>query len=192
MGRTATIRRMINADAFSLSVGAGITRLAKVNVDISRSKGIDVLCSASHLPFRDGIFQEIIFTDVIEHLPKGSEENTFSELARVLTNKGRILLTTPNHRLLFTLLDPTRWLTQHRHYTINQINKMVKATMLNVEREGTFGDPLETLRLILMYSAYPIKRIIGFYPKLFFEDHENPDQIRKDYLGYTLFIIASK
>ena len=143
------------------------------------------------MPFCSGIFHDVFFTDVIEHLPKETEQDALCEIYRVL-GEGRILLTTPNSRLLFTLLDPAWWLKGHRHYSVDQIEKMVKLVSLNVECSGTFGSPMESVRMLTMYLTYPFKLLTGSYPKLFFNNDSSADIIRHDSLGVTLFVIAHK
>jgi len=53
-----------------------------------------VLASASFLPFREDVFDYVLAIEVIEHLPKGEAEKTFTELEHVC--RSRIVLTTPN------------------------------------------------------------------------------------------------
>jgi SAM-dependent methyltransferase len=56
-----------------------------------------VAADAEALPFRDGSFDLLLSSDVVEHLP--SLEQHFSEAARLLTDGGYYLFKTPNRRL---------------------------------------------------------------------------------------------
>lgn len=55
------------------------------------------------LPFGDESFDTVVILEVIEHV--SDEALVLGELARVLRQRGRLLLTTP-HRGLLTFLDP--------------------------------------------------------------------------------------
>jgi ubiquinone/menaquinone biosynthesis C-methylase UbiE len=67
---------------------------------------LDVACSVTHLPFKDNCFSSVLFADVIEHLSRKDEKFAMRELARVMRLGGRLLITTPNNRLCFKVLDP--------------------------------------------------------------------------------------
>lgn len=55
---------------------------------------LDRICNlADPLPFKDNQFQTIILSDVLEHLPE--PQNVWSELARLLSPGGRLLMNTP-------------------------------------------------------------------------------------------------
>jgi len=98
-----------SSSSLSLSVGSGRTRLADVNLDLDPNCNPDVVASATHLPFRNDVFDLVLFTDVIEHLPRGEERNALKEIVRVLRRHGKIVLSCPNNIPLFTFLDPAFW-----------------------------------------------------------------------------------
>lgn len=56
-----------------------------------------VLGDANALPFRDGTFELVIMTEVIEHLDEPSM--VLREIRRVLVSQGRLVLSTPNKAL---------------------------------------------------------------------------------------------
>jgi SAM-dependent methyltransferase len=173
-------------------VGAKETRLAAVNVDIRRYRGLDAICSVTHLPFKDNCFSSVLFADVIEHLPRNDEKFAMRELARTMRPGGRLLVTTPNNRLCFKVLDPAWVLSGHRHYTSDDLRDAVVDGGLTIVRDGTFGLPVETFYLLMMYSTYPIKMITGKYPDFFSKRDQVPDALRSDDLGYTRYALAHK
>jgi dolichol-phosphate mannosyltransferase len=59
------------------------------------------------LPFKDGVFDCVICSEVIEHIP--ADEKVFSELERVLEPGGRLILGTPDY-------DRWRWRALERLY----------------------------------------------------------------------------
>ncbi len=68
---------------FAVSIGSSVTRLADVNLDIRRKVLPDIVADACHLPLRSEIADCVIFTDVVEHLPRGKEREAFSEIFRI-------------------------------------------------------------------------------------------------------------
>ncbi len=48
------------------------------------------------LPFREGVFDAVVFAEVVEHLPPHTVPDVLRDIARVLAPGGRLVLTTPN------------------------------------------------------------------------------------------------
>lgn len=74
-----------------------------------KSASCFVVGDAGRLPFVSSVFDFVLFTEVIEHLPDPSEG--LSEIRRCLSAKGRALITTPNMAeplrfVLYTILGP--------------------------------------------------------------------------------------
>src|SRR5438874_6136765 len=69
--------------------------------------------SGAALPFADGSFDCVVFSEVLEHVPASEEERCLAELRRVLRPGGTLLLTTP-HRGRFWWLDPLMFKTHLR------------------------------------------------------------------------------
>lgn len=57
------------------------------------------------LPFADASFDKIVLLEVIEHLPEEAIARYAPELRRVLAPGGRLLVTTPNYRSLWPVLE---------------------------------------------------------------------------------------
>lgn len=74
------------------------------------------------LPFADGAFTRILFTEVIEHIP--DDRAALAELARVLAPGGRLAITTPNAAY------PLAW---------DPINKILEATVRRPIRRGVLS-----------------------------------------------------
>lgn len=55
------------------------------------------------LPFADGAFDFVVYTDVIEH-HSFSPKRVLAEISRVLAPGGRVIVTTPNHASLYNRL----------------------------------------------------------------------------------------
>src|SRR5436309_13389156 len=93
-GRLQVIQKLKHDGSPSVSIGSSITRFSDVNVDVSRECFPDMVADAVHLPFVSGAISEVVFTDVIEHLPRGFEQNALTEIHRILSERGRLLLST--------------------------------------------------------------------------------------------------
>ena len=87
-----------------LDVGCGNGRYRPFLVQADRYVGYDLdtvaanpsVCGAAdRLPFRDGSFDSILFTQVLEHVP--SPQAALGEIRRVLRPGGRLLLSAPQH-----------------------------------------------------------------------------------------------
>ena len=57
------------------------------------------------LPFRAGSFDRITVLEVVEHLPADGVPRYLAELRRLLAPGGRLLLTTPNYRSYWPVLE---------------------------------------------------------------------------------------
>lgn len=62
------------------------------------------------LPYQDASFDRVVLLEVIEHLPPDRVPRCLGELRRVLAPGGKLLLTTPNYRSIWPVLE---WLVDH-------------------------------------------------------------------------------
>lgn len=90
-------------------------RLAATDYDVPRlltarrETPPDVSIAASdiyRLPYRDGFFDKVVLSEVLEHVPDDSA--ALSEVARVVRPGGIVAITVPNHDYPF-LWDPVNW-----------------------------------------------------------------------------------
>jgi SAM-dependent methyltransferase len=84
-----------SSDARILNVGAGSSDYGAnvINLDIAPEPGIDLVGVAEHLPFRDGVFDAILFQAVLEHV--SNSERALSEILRVLAPGGGVFIEVP-------------------------------------------------------------------------------------------------
>src|SRR5260370_24246729 len=94
----------------------GIDEHLRVGPQASTGEKTFVEASIFKLPFPNESFDAVSLFDVIEHIPKGSEELALREIRRVIKNDGRLYFSTPHASPLHTMLDPTWWFLGHRHY----------------------------------------------------------------------------
>lgn len=64
----------------------------------------------TNLPFENESFDEIILSEVLEHIP--DDRRALSEMYRVLRKDGILGITVPNHNYPF-LWDPLNWFREH-------------------------------------------------------------------------------
>ena len=97
-----------NSNELKLDVGCGDKRYTKhlrncIGIDpFSDYQGDlviitpDIKATSYALPFRDGVFSEVHFHDVLEHVPEIKE--TIAEADRVLEKDGKLIILSPHDR----------------------------------------------------------------------------------------------
>jgi SAM-dependent methyltransferase len=146
--------------------------------------------SIFNLPFRDGSFDAASLFDVIEHLPKGTEENALQEIWRVLQPAGKLYFSTPHASPIHAPMDPV-WCLGHRHYRRATIQRLLRSVGFTVDRMFVAGGAVECFDHIgLLLSKHLLQRPhpqIGLVNRLIERSHGHDRR-----LGMTLFAIASR
>ena len=107
--RYALVTDMVDNSRSCLDIGCGSSRILgalsehTVGLDISLGKlrysrsyhRPLINASAFALPFADGAFEQIVCSQVVEHLPSSAQP--FREMSRALKNGGHLLLGTPDY-----------------------------------------------------------------------------------------------
>jgi ubiquinone/menaquinone biosynthesis C-methylase UbiE len=141
--------------------------------------------SALEIPYPNNFFDTIVCWDVIEHIPKNTEEKMFREINRVLKKKGTFYMSTPNSNLLSTFGDPAWWLIGHRHYTLKALNlfgQKVNFKISNYLIWGKIWILLSTLNLYI--SKWIFKRSMLWND--FFVNQVNRELSNKGYMFIIL------
>ena len=110
-----------------------------------------VAASALRLPFRAATFDLVSMFDVLEHVSRGMEFEVLSEANKVLKKRGTLLLSVPNNNLIVKFLDPAYFLIDHRHYSPNEIETLIKKAGFSVHKLSRGGGIVEALSMILLY-----------------------------------------
>jgi SAM-dependent methyltransferase len=116
------------------------------------------VASATLLPFADTSFDAVVMWEVLEHLPRQTEDVAFAEIARVLRPGGRLYLSTPHATPLTQVTDPARWLIGHRHYTMEAVRRFAERAGLAVVRADLRGGIWEIVHMNVMYASKWILR----------------------------------
>ena len=122
--------------------------------------------SGLDLPFPSGSFDSAFCWEVLEHLPKSSEDRFFSEVRRILKRGGVFYLSTPCRSLVATVSDPARWLIGHRHYLPNEVSQFASRNGFEPMRVTAVGRVVEVLA---KWNLYVSKWV--FHRKPFLQHH---------------------
>ena len=82
------------SDGYTLDIGCAHSPYSqyfshRVGLDIKPGPGVDVVGDVYHLPFKDEQFDNILCTEVLEHLPL--PQTAISEMTRVLKIGGLLI-----------------------------------------------------------------------------------------------------
>lgn len=126
-----------------------------LNLDLVRWPHLHLQAAGQNLPFKSESFDEILCTDVIEHLGAEAGRQLLQEVSRVLRPEGHLILVTPDldgiflayqsrfatyHQVIQHLLGDAR---DHRYlYTLSAFAKVMPATGLVIERAIPHWGPI--------------------------------------------------
>ncbi len=145
--------------------------------------------SAIALPYENNCFDTVISFEVIEHIPKNTEEKMFSEIHRVLKNNGKFYISTPNDNFFCNILDPARLLIGHRHYNIDYLIVLGKKFGFEVKKMVIKGGWWEIIYINDLYIAKWLFRRKPFFLNLL------KKKMDEEYAGEgfcTIFLCFSK
>jgi SAM-dependent methyltransferase len=146
--------------------------------------------SALNLPFESDFFDIVVLWEVLEHLPKNTEDKAFQEIYRILKPEGSLFLSTPHRTFWSCVLDPAWWLIGHRHYTSGNLNKMLKQSGFKVVKHEYGGGFYELFSMILLYIfKWLFRREIPFKNR--FDKKRDSEFVDKEGFS-TIFIEAIK
>ncbi len=121
---------------------------------------------AIDLPFEDEMFDTVVSWEVLEHIPKSTENKMFAEVYRVLKPGGYFYLSTPYRNFFSNLFDPAYWLIGHRHYSKDKVCEFAKQAGFSIKDIALRGGFWE---IIAINNLYITKWI--FRRKPFFEEY---------------------
>lgn len=190
------IHRLSSGKGFTIAVGSGWARQGQVTIDIRRETSPNIVADARYLPIKSRTANQVLFTDVIEHLPQDTEVAALKEICRILLPGGHVLISTPNDVALFKLLDPERYIRGHRHYSETQILSFIQESGLTPEKPFASGFVFVMLK-VLWYCivTFPFGRLLGTtLPEApnFLLRHETKEYGLSSSRGYTIFSRATK
>jgi 2-polyprenyl-3-methyl-5-hydroxy-6-metoxy-1,4-benzoquinol methylase len=147
--------------------------------------------SAEALPFREGSFDCVIFSEVLEHVPSSVEGECIRELRRVIVPGGTLLFSAP-HRGAFWWLDPlmakthvrrllgmgsggNQSLKGHKHYRVDEIQRLLQPhfEVLLVERRAMLLHPLAYWGHLATARMGKPARLMRFWQALIDNDYSH-------------------
>ena len=138
----------------------------RVGLDIVRSPAVAVVGDAHALPFASGAFEQVLCTEVLEHLAE--PQRAVDEMWRVLGPGGRLILTTrflfpihdgPGDYFRFTRYGLAHLLRRFGEVTIQEEAGAVETLAFLVQRIGIQADTLgwRPLRLVWLVLARVVR-----------------------------------
>ena len=115
----------------------------QVGVDIRALDGVDVICDAHDLAFRDTSFDTVLCSEVLEHLCE--PQRAANEMFRVLKAGGRVVLTT---RFVFPIHDAPGDYYRYTRYGLQYLLRKFEITQLREEI-----DTMGTLAILMQRLA---------------------------------------
>jgi SAM-dependent methyltransferase len=138
--RHATSRRTLDIGAQNGPYAAYFPD--RVALDVQRGIGVQVIGDAQALGIRDGSFDVVLCTEVLEHLPE--PQRAIDEMFRVLVPGGLLLLTT---RFLFPIHDAPHDYFRFTKYGLRHLLRRFELIELEEETDavGTIAVLLQRL-----------------------------------------------
>lgn len=106
----------------------------------------------AQLPFENESFDTIVSWEVLEHIPKHTEQPMFKEVRRVLRKGGFFYLSTPNKNVFSNIFDPAWWFG-HRHYSVKNLRRFAKINGFGVVEEKIIGKWWTVFSIINLYVS---------------------------------------
>jgi len=133
-----------------------------------------VTASADALPFRNGYFDAVVLGEILEHC--AWPEQILENAARVLSNEGVIIITTPNNRYIHSSEQPFSQVASNRSsieqhqfgpdgdnhlftFTMSELSAVVRSAGLHVKKTEYIGSHFLHCR-----ATYYLRRL---FPALF-------------------------
>lgn len=158
----------------ALQVGADLS-LTRLHRSQSRCRALLVQAEATQLPFPDRTFDLVICTDVLEHL--STMEKAISELARICTTEGHILISVPccNVYRLATgrkgYISPYTHLREFSYFDVREfepvttlIDLVRKEGFALVKRKGTCAFSIHTYQNHTSSVFHVVDRVLSHLP----------------------------
>jgi SAM-dependent methyltransferase len=129
-------------------------------VRLAQGRGGASYCRADgvRLPFRNGTFDVVIASDVLEHIEDDS--GAMAEIARVLRPGGSIIISVPAHQWLFSYHDAA--LHHFRRYSKATLGSLLGRERLRIRRLSYWNTTLFPLlslyRLFQQRRSHPLPR----------------------------------
>ncbi len=116
-----------------------------------------VVADAQRLPFKSGSFSAVISSEVLEHVQ--DDVLAVQELARVMHNSGRMIITVPHGKFYFSNDD--RFVKHLRRYDLVDLEILFASSgMIAVRTQKVLG-PLDKMTMSILVACFPLIEKLG-------------------------------
>lgn len=135
---------------FTLDLGCGNSVLVKsfpnrIGMDVQSHPDLDVVGDAHSLPFLDDSFQQIVCSEVLEHLKK--PQTAVKEMHRVLGADGKLIITMP---FVYPLHEGPHDYQRYTEYGL----RVLFEPLFNIEEIRPVFSEEQTLAILLQRIAF--------------------------------------
>ncbi len=179
-------RRLLALDRVVISIDVAFNNVLKVLKLAPDENHFGIVADGYFLPFKDGSFDCMVASEVIEHLEK--PEDFLEELIRATKSGGTIILTTPyKEKIRYSLCihcnQPTPWNAHLHSFDEHKLDKMLAKFGNGIHwRFFKFGNSLiQYLRLYRILSILPFRiwKLFDGLLNLFFKPKHILIEIKK-------------
>jgi SAM-dependent methyltransferase len=124
------------------------------------------VASIGNLPFPDMSFEMVCAMDVVEHV--SDDSSALTELARVLTDGGVLLLSVPLFARCWTTFDDL--VGHYRRYEPEQLVRLLETSGFTIERSAVFGMQPRSSKLLdfgMWFMQRHRQRAMWWYNRVF-------------------------
>lgn len=173
-------------EVIGIDINDKFLELSRRNV----SKAGFIKSSVSCLPFPDNYFDLVTMFDVFEHIPKNKEKEVLVEIKGVLSECGKLVISTPQGNFFSNVLDPG-WYFTHRHYSPSYIIVLLKNANFTIQKLESGGGFYELFGMLLLYFfKWTLRRETPL--KKWFDGKRDEEYLKKTNGFVTLFLEAQK
>ena len=124
-----------------------------------------VVADATTLPFRDGSFDAVSSSEVIEHVR--NPERMIEDVSRVLAPGGRAVITTPSYRSLWFFIEKLWSMrARSRDYVECHVSHFTKSSLIEtIEKGGLRVTESRTIHALVMLHPL-MKTLLGWLDNL--------------------------
>lgn len=110
----------------------------------AHNKCLFVVADSTYLPFREDTFENIICSEVLEHIE--DDRKAVAEIARTLRPAGNVVVTFPHRQLYFSFDD--RFVHHLRRYELNEMKVILEDSGFTIMKVDTALGLLEKIIMI--------------------------------------------
>lgn len=147
-----------------------------------------ILGNVLNIPIQRDTADIVALFDVIEHIPRGTEERALREIRRILKKGGVLLLSTPHFHPITNLFDPA-WYFGHRHYSEEKIKKLCNEESFKIIDWSVKGSIWNVMHLLWFYVMKNMFRQVS--PQNQWFDKKDDEEYSQNGI-FTIFAILKK